>query len=101
MTVRVFGVAALFSVAIVTHPGAAQLQTPAALEKACIAGDSAACTRLGESYEFAMGPFNRGREPDQKAAVPFYERACKGGDGQGCWRLAAIYEKGLAAFRDL
>jgi TPR repeat protein len=97
---RSFGLVALLGVSLVTHPGAAQLQTPAALEQACVAGDAAACTRLGESYEFAMGPFNRGRDPDQKAAVPFYERACNGGHGQGCWRLAAIYEKGPAALRD-
>ncbi len=56
-----------------------------AAETACLTGDAAACTRLGEAFMQGAGrPFNR------PVAEQVLRRACNAAEARGCYLLAAL-----------
>lgn len=68
----------------------------AALERACGAGEAAACTAFGHQLlRGDKGPSGV-REPQPAKAVAPFERACQIGNDAGCAALASLYAAGEA-----
>jgi len=64
-------------------------------ERGCTAGDSTACTLLGNMYLTGVGV-----EKDEARAAHFFLQACKGTDVDGCRRLGDAYANGVGVARN-
>jgi TPR repeat protein len=75
-------------------PASAQTPARARLDAACAARDARACTELGlmlaSGHDGSLG----NREPDARAAVPYFQRGCARGHAEGCERLGELFERG-------